>query len=332
LGGEELAQGRTRAARGGIDTGVMQDLPPGAGGDARAKSDQFARYPPVSPGGFSDDLCPSPMRHEPGHSGQPRPVGRRVVHPGTCRLSTVFSCPKTSSSASLLRSCRASTAIRSSRQRTNRYKIDSSIRRSSTTGQHTRSAGQDAAWRFRAPQDVRQPAIWGCAGEPTVPLSYGGVRLRAWHTGTTSTTFCRSDGPKRLICYVAWAPAVRKLDALRYRRRCTTVSLAAWFGHTPRIPVYRLDVITEKGYVLCTATFRAFSNASRRSGAARGRSWLSCRGGTFTHIERGLICAEWSLPRKSARCPNREVCLRHAFSAEDTYGIEGGTSESERAS
>jgi hypothetical protein len=30
-------------------------------------------------------------------------------------------------------------------------------------------------------------------------LSYGGGRLRAWHKGTTSTTFCRSDDPKRLV-------------------------------------------------------------------------------------------------------------------------------------
>jgi DNA polymerase I-like protein with 3'-5' exonuclease and polymerase domains len=29
-------------------------------------------------------------------------------------------------------------------------------------------------------------------------LSDGGGRLRAWHTGATSTTFCRSDDPKRL--------------------------------------------------------------------------------------------------------------------------------------
>jgi hypothetical protein len=32
-------------------------------------------------------------------------------------------------------------------------------------------------------------------------LSYGGGHLRAWHTGATSTTFCRSDGPKRLNRY-----------------------------------------------------------------------------------------------------------------------------------
>jgi hypothetical protein len=47
--------------------------------------------------------------------------------------------------------------------------------------------------------DVRQPAIWGCTSEPAVPLSYGGGRCRGWHTGATSTTFCRSDGPKRLV-------------------------------------------------------------------------------------------------------------------------------------
>jgi hypothetical protein len=34
-------------------------------------------------------------------------------------------------------------------------------------------------------------------------LSYGGGRIRAWHTGTTSTTFCRSDDPKRLGTRVA---------------------------------------------------------------------------------------------------------------------------------
>ncbi len=46
--------------------------------------------------------------------------------------------------------------------------------------------------------DVRQPTMLGCTGEPAVPLSYGGGRLRAWHTGTTSTTFCRSDDLKHL--------------------------------------------------------------------------------------------------------------------------------------
>jgi transcriptional regulator with XRE-family HTH domain len=46
----------------------------------------------------------------------------------------------------------ASTVKRPSRQLRNRYKIDSSsIRRSSTTDQHTRSPGQDVASCFRAP-------------------------------------------------------------------------------------------------------------------------------------------------------------------------------------
>ncbi|MCA1708620.1 MAG: hypothetical protein LC808_37200, partial [Actinobacteria bacterium] len=40
--------------------------------------------------------------------------------------------------------------------------------------------------------------ILGCAGEPAVSLSYGGGRLRAWHTDATSTTFCRSGFRKRL--------------------------------------------------------------------------------------------------------------------------------------
>jgi hypothetical protein len=52
LRGEELAPGRTRPARCGVDTSVMQDLPHGAGGDAMAEPDQLALHPPMSPGGI----------------------------------------------------------------------------------------------------------------------------------------------------------------------------------------------------------------------------------------------------------------------------------------
>jgi hypothetical protein len=58
------------------------------------------------------------------------------------------------------------------------------------------SAGDEVAASLLP--DSRQPTILGCTGKPAVPLSYGGSRLRAWHTGPTSTTFCRSDDPKRL--------------------------------------------------------------------------------------------------------------------------------------
>jgi hypothetical protein len=51
LRGEELAPGRTRPARRGIDTGVMQDLPHGRGGDPMAEPDQLALHPPMSPRG-----------------------------------------------------------------------------------------------------------------------------------------------------------------------------------------------------------------------------------------------------------------------------------------
>lgn len=87
-------------------------------------------------------------------------VAGRVVDPGDlaetrCFRAATFSCRDTSSSASLLRSRRTSTVVRPSRQRKSRYKIDSSsIRRSPTTAQHTRSAGQDPASRFRAPQQT----------------------------------------------------------------------------------------------------------------------------------------------------------------------------------
>ncbi len=57
-----------------------------------------------------------------------------------------------------------------------------------------------------AGDEVSASLLAGCATADDVglyrragcPLSYGGGRLRAWHTGTTSTTFCRSDDPKRL--------------------------------------------------------------------------------------------------------------------------------------
>lgn len=52
LSGEELAPGRTRSSRRGVDVGIVQDLPHGGGRDAMAESDQFALHPPVSPAGI----------------------------------------------------------------------------------------------------------------------------------------------------------------------------------------------------------------------------------------------------------------------------------------
>ena len=49
LGGEELAPGRARPAGCGIDPGLVQDLPHGAGGETVAEADQFALPAPVSP-------------------------------------------------------------------------------------------------------------------------------------------------------------------------------------------------------------------------------------------------------------------------------------------
>jgi hypothetical protein len=39
---------------------------------------------------------------------------------------------------------------------------------------------------------------WVVPASRLCSLSYGGGHLRAWHTGPTSTTFCRSEDPKRL--------------------------------------------------------------------------------------------------------------------------------------
>jgi len=49
LGGKELAPGRTRPARRGIDASIVQDLPHRGGRDAMAKLEQFALHPPVPP-------------------------------------------------------------------------------------------------------------------------------------------------------------------------------------------------------------------------------------------------------------------------------------------
>ena len=68
LAGEELAPGRTRPARCGIDADVMQDLPHGRGGDAMAEPDQFALHPPVSPGGILN--CHANHDFFDGHSGR----------------------------------------------------------------------------------------------------------------------------------------------------------------------------------------------------------------------------------------------------------------------
>ncbi len=59
LGNEELAPGRTRPARCGIDTGVVENLPHGRGSDVMLEPDQLTLHASVSPhrilGGDSDD-------------------------------------------------------------------------------------------------------------------------------------------------------------------------------------------------------------------------------------------------------------------------------------
>ncbi len=52
LGSEELAPGRARPTRCGIDTGIVQDLPYGGGGGVMAEPDKFALHAPVSPAGM----------------------------------------------------------------------------------------------------------------------------------------------------------------------------------------------------------------------------------------------------------------------------------------
>jgi hypothetical protein len=49
LRGEELAPGRTGPAGRGIESGVLQDLPYGGGGDGVAEADQFAVDSSVAP-------------------------------------------------------------------------------------------------------------------------------------------------------------------------------------------------------------------------------------------------------------------------------------------
>lgn len=53
LRGEELAPARPQAARRGIETGIVQDLPHGGRDDAMAEPDQLALHPPVSQPGSS---------------------------------------------------------------------------------------------------------------------------------------------------------------------------------------------------------------------------------------------------------------------------------------
>ena len=75
------------------------------------------------------------------------------MHPGDLSAQHSVLVLNTSNSVSLLRSHRISMALRPSIRRTSQYKIaNNSIRRSSMTGQHGRSVGQDAASSFRAPQ------------------------------------------------------------------------------------------------------------------------------------------------------------------------------------
>ena len=81
----------------------------------------------------------------------------------------------------------------------------------------------------------------------------------------------------------------------------------------------------------------------RRLSGPRADEWTwqifgSCRGmdvEVFFHSpnERGPIRAEREAFAKKvcSTCPVREACLRHALSVEESYGIWGGTSESERA-
>ncbi len=59
LRGKNLPPARARPERGRIETGLVQNLPHGGGGDAMAEPDQFALHAPVSPlwvlGGHADD-------------------------------------------------------------------------------------------------------------------------------------------------------------------------------------------------------------------------------------------------------------------------------------
>jgi hypothetical protein len=50
LGSEELPPGRPAAARCGIDTGLVQDLPDGTGRCLVPETDEFALYPTMPPG------------------------------------------------------------------------------------------------------------------------------------------------------------------------------------------------------------------------------------------------------------------------------------------
>lgn len=59
------------------------------------------------------------------------------------------------------------------------------------------SVGDEVSASLRRMRDSQR--YWVVPDEPAVSLSYGGCRLRAWHTGTTSTTFYRSGSRKRLV-------------------------------------------------------------------------------------------------------------------------------------
>src|SRR2546429_3971061 len=53
LGRQELLPGRPGAAGRRADSGVVQDLPDGGGGDRVAEPDEFALHAAVSPGGIA---------------------------------------------------------------------------------------------------------------------------------------------------------------------------------------------------------------------------------------------------------------------------------------
>jgi WD40 repeat protein len=115
-------------------------------------------------------------------------------------------------------------------------------------------------WDIRAPHHPRllRTLTGHSGGVNSVSYSPDGRTLATAGQDTTVRLW-KVDDPSQPSLLDRLAPAVRKLDALHYRRRCTTVSLVAWLGHMPQTPAYRLDVITETGHFLWTATlFRTF--------------------------------------------------------------------------
>lgn len=92
--------------------------------------------------------CGSNRGKAAGHASSPG----RGAHPGELAAQHGVLVAQHQEFGVLARSFRTSTAIRPSSQRTSWYTIDNSgIQRSSTTHQHTRTTGQDAASSTRAP-------------------------------------------------------------------------------------------------------------------------------------------------------------------------------------